>query len=267
MPAGNQSLQQYIPTVNTTQSATAYKANIDSDTSIVGNPAGMFYVYPQTPASMSVNIDKGFTYNNVGTGLVLNNGAAAATLLLTAPGSSTYNGTIYYDTVANTFGVVYSPLGTAPILPEMISQIPLSIANISSSTVTIQAANLIDARWVNFAPLGKSATIGTNQSYNAFGASRVDLILVYTAALTVTLTNLQMGVPVLIRAENSGGSPFVIKIAASSPAGTAFAVFGDSGGSSTNLTTTGLSIAAAGIHDFILCNPASGSYQLQGVIG
>ena len=255
MPAGNQSLQQYIPTVNTTQSATAYKANLDGNSSIVGNPAAMFYVYPQTPATMSVNIDKGFTYNNIGNAMVQNNGAGPATLLLTNPGSGTYYGTIYYDTVANTFGVTYAPINSAPIMPNALSQIPLAIVLINVSTPTIQATNLTDVRGLQFAPWGlQPGTLSTATAYNVMGASRVDMNFAISAALTLTLNNLSQGAPVSLVVTVSSGGPYLLKVAATAPSGAAYAVTGVTGAAPFNLAVTGYNVPNASTHCIELAN-------------
>jgi hypothetical protein len=267
MPAGKQSLQSYIPSVFTTQSAVAYKANLDSNSSIVGNPAGMFYVYPTSPASLLVNIDVGFTYMQQGTGLFLNNGGAPTTVALVAPGSNSYYGTIYYDSSAATFGVVYSATGVspAPILPEIIYQIPLAVVLLTSTTTQIQATNITDVRMVAFTPFGRTPSLSANTNYNVVGANRVDIALTMTAALTLTLTNLQMGVPVYVRAFNSTGGTLVLKIAATSPAGTAYVLLNDASGA--NLTATGWGVTTMATKDFGLSNPpATGAYLLSGFI-
>jgi hypothetical protein len=269
MPAGNQSLQPFIPTVFTTQSATAYKGNLDSNSSIIGNPAASFYVYPQNPATMSVNVDVGFTYFKTGIGVALNNGAGSIPVALVAPGSNSYYATIYFDPTINNVGVVYSTTGASPtpILPELRCQIPLAVVLIPSTAVTIQATMITDVRGSVFASFGKIVTLAGNTTYNVMGASDIQLIITYTAAMTLTLTNLQMGVPVSIILFNSTGGALVFKIAATSPVGTAYAILGDSAGASTNLTTVGYNEPSAQVHPILLVNPATaGGYQLQGPI-
>lgn len=257
MPAGNQSLQPLIPTVFTTMSATAYKGNIDSNSAVTGNPGGTFYVYPQTPASMSVNIDKGFTYSNIGAGLVLNNGAAAATVVLVAPGSNSYYGTIYYDTTANTFGVVYSASSAtpSPVLPDQMHRVPLAVVLITSVTTTIQATNITDVRWAQFLPWGMApGTLSANTAYNVMGALRVDINFTIGAAMTLTLNNLSEGAPVFIAATNTTGGALVFKMAATSPSGTAYVITAVSAGTLVNMITTGSSITAGTSHCFNYMN-------------
>jgi len=270
MPAGAQSLQAFIPTVYTTQSATAYKGNLDGNSSIVGNPSGMFYVYPQQPATMTVNIDKGFTYVNTSVGHVLNNGAAAATVALVAPGSNSYYGTIYYEALANTFGVIYGASGASPtpVLPDMLTQIPLALALITSTTTTIQATNLTDARWVDYLPLGKNVgALAVNTAYNLMGASRFDINFAITAAITLTLNNISMGAPVTIRVTNTSGGALVLKVAATAPSTTAYTVFGDSAANAVNLVSTGYSVPNNSTHTIMLNNPAQAAlYALFGPI-
>ncbi len=267
MPAGNQSLQAFIPTVFTTQSATAYKGNIDAISSIVGNPSGCMVVYPQQPATMSVNIDKGFTYLYLQTGVVLNNGAAASTVLLVAPGSNSYYATVYYDMITNTFGAVYGVSGASPtpILPNAVWQMPLAFVLITSTTTSIQATNIIDARnaiWQS-APLVAPVTVTTSTSTQSmFGATSVALNINYNVATTVTLSSLRVGVHVDLVMYNSSAGALTFKLAATQPDGTAYGTVQgktDSTGIYTNLGTTGISLAAGSQWQGFGFAPAVGS--------
>ncbi|SRR6266566_403481 len=90
-------------------------------------------------------------------------------------------------------------------------------------------------------------SVSTNQTVNCSGATGVTINLSITAAITLNLTFLPASVPVLIRCQNAGGGAFVLKIAGTNAANTAFtsvlAVFA-SAGAETNMTTTGFNIAA-----------------------
>ena len=96
MPAGNQSLVPWTPTVYTAMVASAYKADIDANSSIAGNPGGSFYVYPGS--GMTLNVDaQGYTFRQAGQSnpFVIAGNVSQSTIVLTAPGSNSYYACVY----------------------------------------------------------------------------------------------------------------------------------------------------------------------------
>jgi hypothetical protein len=252
VPAGNQSTQSFQATVNTTDLGSTYKAKIDADTSILGNPAGSFYVYPQS--LLTVNIDgQGYTFMQSGqTNPVVIGGNGSQTLLtLAAPGSNSYYACVYWNTSTSAAGVIYSPTASSPspILPDDAALIPLAFILLTNGQSTISASNISDARSLIPAEPVKynNTSLGANQTVNCNGASRVIIDIVITTSLTLTLTNLQVGIPVEIYIAATTGTP-TIKIAGSTPSGAAVSMISKVAGASTafnvNLTTTGITFGS-----------------------
>jgi hypothetical protein len=258
MPIGAQSLQSYIATIYTSMVASTYKANIDSDLSIVSNPAGTNYVYPNNPVGLSVLVDPAFNLPQLGvTAPILLNGAASpVTVTLVAPGSNSYYACIYWDLSTSTAGVVYGTSGASPtpMLPDNLWRVPLAFVLLTTGQVTVVASNISDARiGLLGGGMGGSlnsslGTISTNTAVNCNGANVVHVVLSFTAAVTVTLNNLRYGAPVQITATNTSAGALNFKLLANTPSGVAITVDGKAAGVQvgvTNLGTTGLGFTAA----------------------
>jgi hypothetical protein len=250
MPIGSTS-QAFTPTIYTSMVAATYKANIDADTAILSNPGGGLYVYPNNPAALSVLVDPAFNIPAGGgtSPFFLNGTGSAITVSLTAPGSNSYYATIYWDYSTNSVGVVYGATGVSPtpVLPDLAYRVPLAVVLLTAGQATVVASNISDVRtWLPEGPvLSYTSTTSTGLSINCNGASLVQVSFNFTAAITVSLFSLRMGVPVNINAGNSSGGALVLRIAAGTPAGTTYSTFGKIAGASTgliNLTTTGISI-------------------------
>lgn len=91
-------------------------------------------------------------------------------------------------------------------------------------------------------------SVSTNQSVACDGAAFVNVLLTYTAALTLTLTHLSVGASVTVTAFNSTAGALVFKLAATNPAGTAYGTVQamTSADAILDLTATGVSIGASG---------------------
>lgn len=261
MPAGNTSLQAYAPTNYTTMVASTYKADIDSNSSIVGNPAAALTVYPNSPAALSVLVDTGFTFVETGTGMVLQNGGGPTTVTVTAPGSNSWYVVIYYDTLANTCGATTGASGVSPTiqLPEHVRQIPLAAVLVANGQLTVVATNITDLRsWVRGPLCTSPSAYSTSGTINCFGATSVVATTSFTGAgCTVTLSNLMAGVPVFIRVANTNASTQTLKLAATSPAAVAYAILvQNSADASIDMVATGVSLLTGAARVFILNAPA-----------
>lgn len=90
-------------------------------------------------------------------------------------------------------------------------------------------------------------SVSTNQTVPCANACSVSISLTFTAAITLTLTNLRVGIPVSVKATNGSGGALVLKMNASTPSGTSYAIsFINTAGAITNFVTTGWS-ASAGV--------------------
>src|SRR6266481_8361656 len=109
-----------------------YKSAIDVCTSIL-SPLSRFYVYPSSPAALSVNVDVGFNFMLGGTGPVLQPTASPVSVALVVPSTNPYYATIYWDSVANTFGVVYGAQAGSPVptVPDSWHQEILAFVKLS----------------------------------------------------------------------------------------------------------------------------------------
>ena len=90
-------------------------------------------------------------------------------------------------------------------------------------------------------------TIGTNTTVNCAGATNVAVTFNMSAAFTLNLTNLANSVPVFVRAANSTGGAFILKITGTNAAAAAFTnVFGSVSPTSaeTNMQVGGASVGA-----------------------
>jgi hypothetical protein len=235
MPIGTGQNQGIAPTLYPSQVAAAYKFGQDLNGAILSNPFGSLYVYPNNPNAMSVLVDPAFNipqlpyFTPPGPGttevFTLNGAASPVTVSLTAPGSNSYYATIYWNPNSTTttpfppsgVGVVYGSASATPvpILPADASFIPLAIVLISSSTVAITSAMIYDVRlWFRRGPVRSYIpAASTAQTVNCQGATNVVVDITITTSLTLTLTPLQLGIPVYIIATNSAGSASTLTIA------------------------------------------------------
>jgi hypothetical protein len=201
---------------------------------------------------------------NVGTGF--NAGSTTpATLALTAPGSNSYYGTIYWDSVMNTFGVVYSTPSAAPVisqalLPEAHWQTPLALVLIPTGAILILSTNITSLKNIKFGPITlNQTTSATSVTLNCFGASEVSVYNAYSGAgLTLTLTNLQVGVPVIIAQGNTTGVTHQNFITATTPGGVAYAMTAISSAAHIN-TVTGFNLSPSGVFTWAANSGYSGT--------
>jgi hypothetical protein len=232
MPLGNQSLQPWTPTIYTSMVASTYKANIDGNSSVGGNPCGMLYVYPNSPAALNVLVDQAFNLGGSGNAnpFLLNGAASPITVALTAPGSNSYYGTIYWDLTTNTAGVVYGATGVSPtpILPDQAWRIPIALVLLTAGQATVAASNIYDVRDIfTFCPLTflNSAVSTTTLTVNCQGATSMSIDIGFTGAgLTLTLSNLQAGVPICMLIKNSNAGTQTFKMVATTPGGVAYSI-------------------------------------------
>lgn len=243
--------------------ASAYKASLDADSSIAANTVGSFYVYPNNPAGMSVLVDPAFNNPQVGSGatpIVFNGAAGASTVSLTAPGSNSYYACIYWDLYTSSAGVIYGATASSPtpIYPDQYWRIPLAFVLLTTGQSTVVASNIYDARtWIqaNKPLVLASGSLSANTSISCSGAAALSQTFSFgTAAITVTYSNLTIGVPVNINVQNFGAVTLTLKFAATTPSGGTYTVNGKQAGTSattyTNLGTTGWSFLAGAIWSF-----------------
>ncbi len=254
MPIGPQSLQFYTSTQYTSMVASAYKANLDSNSAIASNPAGSLYVYPNNPVGLSVLVDDGFNLPQTGmTASTLFNGASSPNVVtLVAPGSNSYYGCVYWDLSNSTSGVIYGVTSATPtpVVPDQMWRLPLAQVLLTTGQSTVTAANIFDVRTFggNQAPstvVSKSlGSVATNQVVNCMGADKIYVNLAITATVGLTLSNLRYGAYVGIFVASTGTFSFIM--AATSPSGTAYTTIQafPSTGAATNLLT-GVALTSA----------------------
>lgn len=129
-------------------------------------------------------------------------------------------------------------------LPTLIGVRPmLSAAVTNPILVSLHAMAVSDAPAV--APvMAEFNAVTTNQTVNCAGASSVCITFVFTAAVTLSLTNLPFGIPVCVRVQNNTAGALTFNLTATDPTGTAYAnVQAFHNGGLGNLVV-GLSIAA-----------------------
>jgi hypothetical protein len=232
--------------------ASAYKADIDANSSIAANVAGSLYVTPNNPAALNVLVDKAFNLQQTGAaGAFLLNGAASpVTVTLVAPGSNSYYATIYWNSLTNAPGVIYGASGVTPtsVLPDDAAFVPLALVLLTTGQSTVVASNIFDVRdWMPPVPVRLSGSFSTNQTLNCNGASNVQVYITATASLTINLTNLQLGIPVSLFLTSGAAAP-VLNMTASTPSGVAYGISTKAGtsGASTpgNFVTTGVTYTA-----------------------
>jgi len=257
MPAGGQSLNAWLGLVNSSQTAAAYKSGIDANSSIAGGVAGSLYVYPNSPTGLSVLVDPAFNlFSSFGGGLnggfiLFNTAASPIAVTLTAPTANSYYATVYWNPIANTAGVVYGATSTTPfpILPDNAAFIPLACVLLSLGQLNVTASNIYDIR--SFSQSSRlssfnTAIAATTLAVNCQGAESVMAFVNFTGAgMVLTLSNLQIGVPVVIYAENANAAAQTFKLAATAPSGTAYGILAKTSSQVNNMVTTGVAMAAS----------------------
>lgn len=119
---------------------------------------------------------------------------------------------------------------------QLVRYLTDNVSNIGSAS-SINGSSLV----LTTKALG---SVSTNQTVACANACDVTVSLTITAGLTLTLTNLQVGIPVVIKASSTGS--FTLKFAATTPSGTAYAITGIStAGASFNLVTTGANLTSS----------------------
>jgi hypothetical protein len=199
-----------------------YKSAIDVSTSIL-SPLSRFYVYQNSPVGMSVLIDVGYNFMLGGSGPVLQPTAAPVSVALVAPGTNPYYATVYWDSVANTFGVVYGAQATSPVptVPDSWHQEILAFVKLSPGQTSITSSNITDARWMSLMPchVSQNLTVTSNTTVNLLGAKKLSLFLTTNANMTLTLANLRYHTDIDLFLQNTSGANKVVKIAATTPSG------------------------------------------------
>src|SRR5260221_3853823 len=260
MPIGSQSSTPWAPTTYPSMTASTLKASIDTNSSIAANTAGALYVYPKTPAAMSVWVDPAFNLPQVGASTpVLFNGAAAPVLVpVVAPVSNSYYACIYWDVTTSSAGVIYGAIAVSPtpLFPDNSWRIPLAFVLLTTGQSTVVGSNIFDARiWVPCRPLVFiSSGLSVNTNFYCTGASALYHAVTYTAAITMIYNALPVGIPVNIDVQNTSGSAQILKIAAQAPSGQNYVSQTKQAGTSTtswtDLTVSGVSILAGAIWKF-----------------
>lgn len=225
MPIASPSLVPYNQVAFTSTNGTAYKGNLDAMAAIASNPAGSFYVYPNSPAAMNVLVDTAFNYISAGSGISLNGGAGPQTVTITAPGSQLRYTTVFFDLTNGACGVVNGAIapGPGPVLPNNIYQIPLACVLVATGATSITAANIRDVRQIlTPRPLFAAQTNGGTIQCSGATSLHVDWTLTI-AGQVLTLAGLQYGVTVSIFVTNVGGGTATCAFTASSPDGTNYA--------------------------------------------
>jgi len=253
MPKGAQSLQPFTPTVFTSQTAAVYKANIDGNASVVSNVSGVGYVYPTSPASMSVRVDMGFnTPRMFGAVVFLNSGAGPVTVALVAPGSNSRYACIYWDPQSLTVGVVYSATSAspAPTPPDAVQLISLAYVLLTAGMSSVQASNIFDVRSALPASAEMQQTVGfasgvSNPTIDCTGVTAIAITgNLTTSPVTIGLANLRSGVEISILVFVTGATRTLF-LGASTPQGNVFTnVVGihTATGAFTDMIATGIPI-------------------------
>ena len=212
MPAGPQSLVTLAASNYGTQTASAYKCTIDANESIVSQPAAVLCVYPTAPASLAVMVDISFSLVVPGTGWALQQTSPPLQVNLTAPGSNSYYGCIYWDSNTNTCGVVYGASGASPVpqLPNFAHQIPLALVLLSAGQLSV-TGGITDIRsWIQ--QKNSIQSVSGTVTAQGFGLNRLSAIWAPTAASqTLTIANLAYGcdIRLLINTGTAGGAQFL----------------------------------------------------------
>ena len=231
--------------------ASTYKADLDGNSSIIGGPAGAMYVYPNSPAALSVLVDTAFNIPQQGIAapFLFNGAASPVTVTVVAPGSNSYYGCIYWDLSTQSAGVIYGPTSVTPVptLPDLAWRTPLAFVLLTTGQATVQASNILDARSLKaFSPLSSvnNSIAATTLTVNCQNCTSVMVYVSFTGAgMTLTLSNLQVGIPVSMIAINSNAGTQTFKCSATAPSGTAYAISAKTaGGTLVGMGVTGISL-------------------------
>ena len=107
----------------------------------------------------------------------------------------------------------------------------------------VQNSNWLASRlWGNLAINQALGAVSSNQSVDGTNASIVMVSLSSSASINLALPNLAVGVPVVVRIAASANITF--KMSGTNPSGTAYAIQAESGGTETNMVTTGVSLTS-----------------------
>lgn len=234
----------WTPTVYTAQVAATYKSNLDNNSAIAAQPSGCFYVYPNNPAGLSVLVDAAFNLwclNGGGTNggpILFNNAASPITVSLTAPTANSYYATIYWNPNTNTAGVVYGAASATPfpILPDNYEMELLAVVLLTTGQVNVQANNIFDARtFFKYGPVRYyTNAFGASVTINCAGATVVTIDWkIGTAGFTLTLSNLQIGIPFYMVGHAAAITATVV---ATTPSGVAYTLQTKQAGTATNFT-------------------------------
>jgi hypothetical protein len=282
------------PTLYPSQVASAYKSGQDVNGAILSNSGGSLYVYPNNPNALSVLVDPAFNIpqmpwvtspgpTQTGLPFTFNGAASPVTVSLTAPGSNSYYATIYWNPNSVTGGPPNPPTGVGvvygtasatpvPILPDDASFVTLAIVLIASTTTAITNAMIYDVRlWFPRGPVRSYIpSASTNQAVNCMGATNVVVDITITAAITLTLNNLQVGIPVYIIATNSAGSSQTIAFAGTTPDTIIYNSAIKQVGASTGFTSWSTPLTIGAGHSWIFSGNteyAAGVQTLKGAYG
>jgi hypothetical protein len=106
-------------------------------------------------------------------------------------------------------------------LPQYLSE-ALSTANLAQ-TLNGGGGGAVPGSAIN-TKQAKFTGVSTNQTVDCTGALHVAITMTFSAALTLTLTNLQIGASVMMDLTNTTAGVLVLTMAATAPGGTAYAV-------------------------------------------
>lgn len=133
-------------------------------------------------------------------------------------------------------------------LPQYLSEAltPANLANIlSGGGGGALPASAINTKQATF------SGVSTNQTVDCTGAFHVSITMTFTAALTLTLTNLQIGAGFLMDIKNTSGAPRILTMTATAPGGTPYVVIKGNTNGAVNNFITGMSIVAGAEFIFV----------------
>lgn len=166
--------------------------------------------------------------------------AAGTTVAFTPANSNTGASVINVNTVGS--ASIVRPDGTALIGGELVIGV-MAVLVYNGSNFVLHALP-----WLPLAT-NLGANLNTNQSVNCQNASNVLVNFTFNAAITLTLNNLALGVPLSIQIANTAGSTLTFKLVANQPGGTAYgSIATKNAGTATGFTTnwiTGAGILSA----------------------
>lgn len=128
----------FVQPDRTTQSGSAYPANIDAAIAVLANPAGHFAAHAQSTPDMTVRVDAGKL--QVGTGVTVV--AAQNTATITAPVTNPRIDRVVIDSVTGVVSVIAGTEAASPTAPAITAG-KLAVAQILLATSTTVIANSI----------------------------------------------------------------------------------------------------------------------------